>query len=188
MIGTNAGEYDQMFSNVDDAEILARITDENKEALKRFPRFIDNVLANYPKRSLKEACMDIKNDLNMRLAGLVMLDALSMHSDTYCYNFVWQNPALGGIRTPHGAEIEILFAHQQEQVPISMAKRMRLMWTNFARYGNPAIIFAPDWPQYKLPERYTMVINEKPEVVSGVRPKDIATMYPIVKQRCYKCY
>ncbi|NMA64806.1 MAG: carboxylesterase/lipase family protein [Clostridiaceae bacterium] len=183
IIGTNSGEYDMAYRELDDVSILARITAENKEKLAMFPGFIDKVIANDPDRPLKEACLDIKNDLDMRVAGLVILEALSEHSDTYSYYFNWRDPAMRDTRTPHGAEVAILFAHEHKQVPQDMARAMRLMWTNFARWGDPSTSFAPDWSQYKVPARHTLVIDEKPDIVCGIRTKDIEILYPIVKRR-----
>jgi para-nitrobenzyl esterase len=51
-------------------------------------------------------------------------------------------------------------------VAAALATKASTAWAQFAATGTPSAPGLPDWPQYKLPERETMVFSAEPHVES----------------------
>ena len=54
----------------------------------------------------------------------------------------------------------------------TLAKRASTAWANFARNGKPSAKGLPDWPEYSLDKRETMILCATPHVESDPLGKD----------------
>ncbi|NYE06964.1 para-nitrobenzyl esterase [Bacillus niacini] len=88
----------------------------------------------------------------------------------WMYRFDWETPVFGGaLKSTHALEIPFVFntldtpntenftgsSPERELV----ASQMHQVWINFARNGNPNSESLPEWPQYNLNDRSTMIFN-----------------------------
>ena len=89
-------------------------------------------------------------------------------SYTYYYRVESSDPIL---KSAHFEEVPIVFAHPEmiegRQYDATFMKTMRMMWTQFARTGNPSLSadISPDgkakeWPLYDLENKQVMVLDE----------------------------
>jgi len=91
--------------------------------------------------------------------------------------YAWRTPAFDGrIGAGHGLECPFVFDNFEspmstmmlgDQVPPSLAREIHGAWISFAGGGDPADGGAvPEWPQYDLTDRPTMVFDETTGVVN----------------------
>ncbi|MFB3161576.1 carboxylesterase/lipase family protein [Neobacillus sp. 179-J 1A1 HS] len=88
----------------------------------------------------------------------------------WMYRFDWETPVFGGaLKSTHALEIPFVFntldtpntenftgsSPERELV----ASQMHQAWINFARNGNPNSESLPEWPQYNLNDRSTLIFN-----------------------------
>ncbi|GAB3749637.1 carboxylesterase family protein [Microlunatus parietis] len=98
---------------------------------------------------------------------------------TYGYLFRWEpreaRPRVGAV---HGGEVSFLFRHQDHpqvtevlgpKPPEWLADALSAAWTSFAATGRPVLPDGPDWPQYRIEDRKTMIIGDRLEVVGDPR-------------------
>ena len=89
-------------------------------------------------------------------------------SYTYFYRVESSNPIR---KSAHFEEVPVVFAHPEmiegRQFDATFMKTMRMMWTQFARTGNPSLSadISPDgkakeWPLYDLENKQVMVLDE----------------------------
>ena len=89
-------------------------------------------------------------------------------SYTYFYRVESSNPIR---KSAHFEEVPVVFAHPEmiegRQFDATFMKTMRMMWTQFARTGNPSLSadISPDgkakeWPLYDLDNKQVMVLDE----------------------------
>ena len=89
-------------------------------------------------------------------------------SYTYFYRVESSNPIR---KSAHFEEVPVVFAHpdmiEGRQFDATFMKTMRMMWTQFARTGNPSLSadISPDgkakeWPLYDLDNKQVMVLDE----------------------------
>ena len=95
----------------------------------------------------------------------------------YLYLFAWRSPAMSGkLGSPHTVEIPFVFYNTD--IPKVMTKggpevkelagRVSDAWIQFARSGNPNHKGLPNWSEYTLRERATMVFDITCKVVNDL--------------------
>jgi para-nitrobenzyl esterase len=177
--GTNKDEI-KLFQFGD--ESLASLTDE--QLLERVRTWCGEragaLIADYQTRRPGAAPRDVwtalATDAVFFYPSSQLLDAQSVHADTWAYYFTWETPLLGGIfGSAHALEIPFVFdnldrggAHLftgdgPERAGIASA--MHRAWIAFACTGNPNHDGLPEWPQCAPPERATMQFDADLEVV-----------------------
>lgn len=98
---------------------------------------------------------------------------------TYAYLFTWEprrpGPRRGAV---HSAELPFLFRHQDHPVlvddlgmrpPAELAETVSTAWASFAATGRPELPDGTDWPRYQLPDRSTMIIDDRLQFVDDPR-------------------
>jgi para-nitrobenzyl esterase len=86
---------------------------------------------------------------------------------TYAYQLDWATPKDNGkFGAPHASDIQLVFDNIDKPGATAigpqaqtMADIMSQTFVAFARTGNPNNKLIPEWEQYKLPRRQTMVFN-----------------------------
>lgn len=187
MSGTVAGEYDtaafgQHAEAIKD-RILALFGDRvTNEIIHRY-------INNYEERSLRDAYMDCRNDMAIRMPVLTTLEAqCASGADTYMY-YIDYVPIGSALRAQH--MFEIPYFNDKIEIPVHMemnvnepvqghepdrklVKEIQGCWANFARYGNPGgDHIGVEWPKYTLEQKATMVLsNNGWHVKENYRGKD----------------
>ena len=149
------------------------------------------------------AAKDLKNDLYLRLGSLMYAEAASRYTDVYMYynkfDTTPEDTALAdGRRSAHGSEIEVLnhdwrgrFDGEDQlfQVKPGAQKTAELitsMWASFIRTGDPNSQELKDegvtWAKYDSSSHNTLVIDAKPQMVQGVRQKDVDLLMPLFRE------
>jgi len=90
---------------------------------------------------------------------------------TYMYMFTWESPKLPFLKAAHGIDGTFYFDNT-ESVGIAMdnpeaqvlATKASTAWANFARNGKPSAKGMPNWPEYSLNKRETMILSASPHV------------------------
>ncbi|MBX3619655.1 MAG: carboxylesterase/lipase family protein [Rhizobacter sp.] len=119
------------------------------------------------------------------LFGAEQRARLAGSAPVYVYEFGWASPALGGkLISPHTAEIPFVFGqvemasaftgHGPELVPL-MQQTMRA-WASFARTGHPGHEGLPAWPPFTPEARWTMVFDQRCELVNDPRSAEREAM------------
>jgi para-nitrobenzyl esterase len=91
----------------------------------------------------------------------------------YMYLFTWRSPKLPKMLSAHGIDGTFYFDNT-ETIPIAaggpgvpeLATRCSGAWAAMARRGSPNTKGLPEWPQYDLTRRRTMLLDLEPQVVS----------------------
>lgn len=94
------------------------------------------------------------------------LQARAARAPVFAYHFEWETPVEDGrMRSPHTSEIPFIFgtaAAARACVGTGSEGLMRVMmasWAAFARSGNPANDWLPDWPRFDPVHRQTMCLD-----------------------------
>lgn len=93
----------------------------------------------------------------------------------WMYRFDWKSPAFDGVAGAcHVLDIPFVFntLDSSDSVNISgtspdrkaLADQMHYAWIEFARHGNPNTPKIPDWPQFDLTNRSTLIFNMESHV------------------------
>jgi para-nitrobenzyl esterase len=107
---------------------------------------------------------------------------------TYVYQLNWRTPVNGGKwKSPHGLDIPLSFdniAYCPSMVNNTadaqrMADIMSDIWIAFARTGNPHTKTIPDWPQFNLETRPTMIFDIPPRIENDPRGQERKFFAPI---------
>lgn len=94
----------------------------------------------------------------------------------WMYRFDWESPVFGGaLKAAHAIEIPFVWntlnkpgtenltgASPGRQI---VSNQMHEAWFAFAKYGDPSTKGTPNWPQYDLEKRSTLIFNEESSVV-----------------------
>ncbi|WP_404710450.1 carboxylesterase/lipase family protein [Sphingomonas sp. MMS24-J13] len=130
----------------------------------------------HPAASASDLYFRITTEIGMGRNARIAADkhAGLNRAPVFAYLLEWRTPVQGGkLRSPHGLELPLVFdtvgnaagtigdgvAEAQH-----LADTMSAAWTNFARAGDPNGPGVPHWPRYTLPERATMVFDNRPIV------------------------
>jgi para-nitrobenzyl esterase len=116
----------------------------------------------------------------MRQGGIELAETRAKAgSPTWQYLFAWESPVLPAMKAAHGIDGSFYFDNT-DAIPITkgnpvatkLATKASTAWANFAATGVPSAPGLPAWPQYKLPERQTMVFEADPHVESDPLGED----------------
>lgn len=110
-------------------------------------------------------------ELGFRMPVIKMAEAQSKYNDTYMYYFRWKSPVAGN-KSIHVSELPFVFYNlnipseaqwvgKESDLPASLAADMQDAWVAFAVTGNPSHIYIPEWPNYDVIKRATMIIDDK---------------------------
>ena len=185
--GTNIGEYDQQFLPMNgDADAARRFTiaqnwgkldPERGTAPEETARF----LSRYTEiRSAFEACEDLKADLYLRMGAIAWALVCSQFGSAYLYHLALPRP--DGRRFGHGEEIPMLFGTDSE-TPLIQQRALRDAWCTFARIGDPNCpALRTRWLPFTAQHWETLLLDEKPRLVHGVRPEDCRALLPLFRE------
>ena len=111
---------------------------------------------------------------------------------TWAYNLVWQTPIDGGKwKAPHTLDIPLVFdnvAYAASQTgggadAQRMADIVSATLVAFARTGNPNNPAIPEWPQYNLADRPTLLFDVPSRVANDPRGAERIFWAPVVAAR-----
>ena len=173
MSGTVSGEYDTAAYGQPDEAIKERILDLFGDRLTE--DIIKKFTENYAGRSIRDAYMDCRNDMAIRMPVLTTLEAqCEAGADTYLYFFDYK-PEGSKLRAQH--LFEIPFFNDKTEIPVHMdldfdepvqgnspdkklVKEIQGCWAGFARSGNPGgEHIGLEWPEYTLERKTTMIMD-----------------------------
>jgi para-nitrobenzyl esterase len=129
-------------------------------------RIIAGYRATRADGSLLDVWTDISTDAVFRIPAIRLAEAQLGHGPVWMYQFTWETPVFGGLRSTHALEIPFVFdaldkpgsdmftGGGDERQPIADA--MHRAWIAFARDGGPQHAGLPAWPQYDTERRSTM--------------------------------
>ncbi len=121
----------------------------------------------------KEIINALFTDYIFRISTIRLLEAQSKHqTNTYNYLFTWPSPALKGILGAcHAIELPFVFntltdpsfkVFMGEDPELeAISHKMMDAWISFAHSGNPNHTDIPNWPNYDVEKRSTMMINKE---------------------------
>ena len=115
-------------------------------------------------------------DMGFRLPAILVADTHSeSKTGTFMYEFAYKAPKLG--TSVHALDLFFVFG-TLNTTDISDAMKLTLSteerrlsnimmdaWTSFARTGNPNNDTLPNWKQYNVDSRSTMILDVQPELV-----------------------
>jgi para-nitrobenzyl esterase len=179
LVGTNRHEMtlfhlmDESLAQIDEAGLLRRTRTwfdaEHAEQL------VAGYRASRPDGSLLDVWTDISTDAVFRVPAIRLAEAQLAHGPVWMYQFTWETPVFGGLRSTHALEIPFVFdaldkpgsdmftggGTERQQ----LADAMHGAWVAFARDGKPQHQGLPAWPQYDTERRATMRFDTTCEVM-----------------------
>ncbi|HJA63859.1 MAG TPA: CocE/NonD family hydrolase [Candidatus Intestinimonas stercoravium] len=212
VFGSNEGEYDQQYLTdgvpMSAEEALDFTIEQNWGKLSdrgwnsaNAQAVIDEFYSHNEEYGRNDftAAKDLKNDLYLRAGSIMYAEAVSRYTDVYMYynrfDVTPEGTALGDqIRSAHGSEIEVIdrdWGDLQElfqMVPGSeeTADMLSDIWAAFIRTGDPNCQALADkgvtWETYHPDDKQTLVFSDQPEMVEGVRQKDLDTLLPLFRE------
>ncbi len=195
MAGTVSGEYDTASFELSDEAIKEKILQMFGDRISG--EVIEEYYKNDKNRTRRQAYLDCRNDLAIRMPVLCTLEAQTASgADTYMYYFDYQ-PEGAAIRTQHCFEIP--FFNNKLEIPVHMdmrldepvqgnvpdktlAAQIQGCWAGFARTGNPGgDHIKTEWPNYTLQSKTTMVLDKTGwHAEQDLRKKDTELLQPFL--------
>jgi para-nitrobenzyl esterase len=145
---------------------------------------LDRVIAGYrkfePEMSPSDLFFAITSARRVRQQAWLQAEhkAAQNNAPVWLYELDWPTPVDGGKwKSPHSLDLAFVFdniARSESMVgrgdePRALAEQMSASWLAFAHTGNPNNRLLPQWVQFRVPERATMVFNVKSHAVSDFR-------------------
>jgi para-nitrobenzyl esterase len=145
---------------------------------------IDRVVAGYRKSAPRATPADlffaITTARRVRQQAWIQAEhkAAQNAAPVFLYELDWETPVdEGKWGSPHSLDLAFVFdnvARSESMVgtgaaPRALAEQMSAAWLAFARTGNPNNKNVPQWAQYRLPDRMTMVFDLKSRAVNDFR-------------------
>jgi len=133
---------------------------------------LEGYRANHPEHTPGDLLVRIMTD-RTRMASIELAEAhiQAGGAPTYMYLFTWESPVLPHLKSAHGIDGTFYFDNTESveitsdnPEALSLAKSVSTAWANFAKYGEPSAPGLPDWPQYSLENRETMVLSASPAI------------------------
>jgi para-nitrobenzyl esterase len=185
MVGCNTHEQsfmavsggDEEAFNLDESGLRQRVVGLIGE--ENAVRVIDTYKKVHPGKSPSEIYFLLSTDRWMRKSAITLAERKFKQGQApiYLYLFAWRSPAMSGkLGSPHTVEIPFVFYNTD--IPKVMTKggpevkelagRVSDAWIQFARSGNPNHKGLPNWSEYTLRERATMVFDITCKVVNDL--------------------
>jgi para-nitrobenzyl esterase len=133
------------------------------------PELLAGYRAIHPDYSPGDLLVRIMSD-TMRMGAIELAEAhvKAGGAPTYMYLFTWETPVLPHLKSAHGIDGTFYFDNT-ESVEIAkgnpgaqaLAQKASTAWANFARNGKPSAPGLPEWPQYTLEKRETMILGDE---------------------------
>ena len=138
-------------------------------------QIITGMRAAYPDADASEIFFQTATFQNYRGTALRQAERKSAQNQApvYMYRLDWETPVEGGrLKSPHALDIAFVFDNVARSVSYTgtgpdqqrMADLMSDAWIAFAKTGNPNTPALPQWPQYTMGNRATMIFDTDPEV------------------------
>jgi para-nitrobenzyl esterase len=130
--------------------------------------------ANHPDYTPGELLVRAQTDAMMRYPSIKFAEArLRGGGPTWMYMFTWESPVLPHLHAAHGIDGTFYF-NNTESVNIAagnteaqaLAGKTSAAWSNFAKDGAPSAPGLPQWPQYTVERRETMIFSAEPHIES----------------------
>ena len=138
-------------------------------------RVIELYRGIYPGASPSDRLISTLTDSNFRIRSLVLAErkAAQRRAPVWMYSFDWETPVFDGkLKAYHALDVPFVFntidaVNSTDRGPVAheLSRRMSATWAAFARTGKPDNAAIPQWPEYTLAERATMVFNRECGVV-----------------------
>jgi para-nitrobenzyl esterase len=145
------------------------------------PSKIDEFIKIYrktrPSATPYEIVVAITSD-RMRIGAIRAAERkASIKAPVYMYLFTWKSPFNPMLGSCHSLELPFVFNNVDPPIGLignspqrfKVAENMSQAWIAFARNGNPTHKGIPNWPQYSLENRETMLIDVKCKVENDPR-------------------
>ena len=147
-----------------------KLTGEREEDLDEF---ITTYKTSREENGLPSTPQDIldayNTDYTFRIPAVKFADAQSKHQkNTYMYLFSWGLPNHYG--SMHGLEIGFVFNRffnvdvptlpKKSEETVNLSENMMDSWISFAKNGDPNHNGIPEWPQYNIQERNTIIFDK----------------------------
>jgi len=119
----------------------------------------------------------------MRIPALLFTEAASRYTDVYFYHNKFGTTETR--RTRHGDENPVIMRTYTNPDPVMMeaANRISDIWATFIRNGNPNFDgLEATWTPYHCPTRDTMILDQDPYMVNGVRNEDTDLLMPLTRE------
>lgn len=182
MLGTTRTELTNQLGGVEG--IFDMTEAQAKERLRTYlaAEDIDDAFsifqASRPQANPSEVFFTIVSARGYRRDQTMMAEmrALGATAPTYVYRLMWRQPVEGGRRvSQHSLDLPFVFDNADKMEYMvgpetdstrAMENIMAESWIAFARNGNPNNAAIPDWRPYDLENRYTMMLDDPPELVA----------------------
>jgi len=118
----------------------------------------------------------ISTNLIFRYPSIRVAEAQSkQNNNTYMYLFTYRTPVLGGNHgATHALEIPFVFGTldntefgvypKRDEINSVLSNHIMDSWISFARTGNPNHDKIPEWPAYRVDNRYTLLFGKRIKV------------------------
>jgi para-nitrobenzyl esterase len=139
------------------------------------------------KRKTPRNIMDaVSTDYMFRIPSIRLAEAQCSHrNNTYMYLLSWQSPLDGGkYGAMHALELAFVFGillpeeigifPKKSEETQALSDAMMDTWISFSRNGNPNNAGIPQFPQYELKKRATIIFDKEIEIVDDPYGKERA--------------
>jgi len=123
----------------------------------------------YPHATPAQRLIATLTDCNFRIRSLLLAERKVQQggAPVWMYSFAWRTPLFDGrLGAPHALDVPFTFdtleftnATDRSPGAHALAAQMATAWTAFARDGRPSAPGMPAWPEFRLDERATMVLD-----------------------------
>ncbi|HEC40266.1 MAG: Para-nitrobenzyl esterase [Candidatus Lokiarchaeum sp. GC14_75] len=203
LIGSNLDEFKSWtavlpkFSKVDEQVMYEQIyrylnalgKDINKAEI--LVRDYKNIKSKRNLGSTRELLDAICSDYAFRVPSIRFAELQSkFQPNTYMYLFNWKSPMFGGrFGACHALEVAFVFGRlpdkdfglhpSKNKETETLSNNMMNAWISFARKGNPNHEGLPEWPQYSVDKRSTMVFHIESKVINAPYDKERVAWYKL---------
>jgi para-nitrobenzyl esterase len=142
---------------------------------------VDRLIASYrkgrPGISNIDLYLILASDVGFRRGVLTEAErkAADRKAPAYMYYFTWRSPVRDGkLKAFHTLEIPFVFDNVDVgramtgsgEDRYALEDKISTAWVQFARTGDPNHKGLPKWPEFKEPERATMIFNNECRVLN----------------------
>lgn len=136
-------------------------------------RLIAGYRANHADFTPGQLIVRAMTDAMMRFPSIALAEAHIQGggAPSWMYLFTWESPVLPHLHAAHGIDGTFYFGNT-ETVNIAagnteaktLSTRASTAWARFAHDGTPQAPGLPDWPEYTLERRETMILSAAPHI------------------------